>query len=122
MCEYMLYALYVLLTVHYYVMNNSTAMNLTSFPGLLKYESDVLGPVYGAGILFTIFLIIVVALSFIIDFINGVMVGAFVCTGLSLILSLPGIDIINPVVLYLFVAILGIAVLGNLLRGVIATW
>jgi hypothetical protein len=112
----------VIFLVHYYIMNNSTAMNVTSLPGLMHYENTALDGLFGAGILLAIFVIIMGALSYLIDFINGVMIAAFVCTGLSLILSLPGIAIVSPLVLYLFAATLGISVFGNVLRGVTSTW
>ena len=112
----------VVFLVHYYVLNNSTAMNVTSLPGLMHYENTALSGLFGAGILLTLFVIIMGSLSYLIDFINGVMIAAFVCTGLSLILSLPGIAIVSPTVLYIFAAILGLSVLGNVLRGVTSTW
>ena len=112
----------VIFLVHYYIMNNSTAMNITSMPGLMHYENTALDSLFGAGILLAIFVIIMGSLSYLIDFINGVMIAAFVCTGLSLILSLPGIAIVSSGVLYIFAAILGISVLGNLWRGVSSTW
>ena len=112
----------VIFLVHYYIMNNSTAMNVTSLPGLMHYENTALNGLFGAGILFAIFIIIMGSLSYLIDFINGVMIAAFVCTGLSLILSLPGIAIVSPIVLYIFAATLGISALGNLIRGVTSTW
>jgi hypothetical protein len=112
----------IMLLVHYYVMNNSTAMNVTSLPGLMQYENTALNGLFGAGLLLALFIIIMGSLSYLIDFINGVMIAAFVCTGLSLILSLPGIAIISPTVLYIFAGILGISVLGNLIRGVTSTW
>ena len=112
----------IMLLVHYYVMNNSTAMNVTSLPGLMQYENTTLNGLFGAGLLLALFIIIMGSLSYLIDFINGVMIAAFVCTGLSLILSLPGIAIISPTVLYIFAGILGISVLGNLIRGVTSTW
>ena len=111
-----------ILLMHYYIVNNSTAMNITSMPGLMHYENTALNGLFGAGILLTLFVIIMGSLSYLIDFINGVMIAAFVCTGLSLILSLPGIAIVSPVVLYLFAATLGISVFGNVLRGVTSTW
>ena len=37
--------------VHYYVMNNSTAMNVTSLPGLMQYENTALNGLFGAGLL-----------------------------------------------------------------------
>ena len=112
----------IMLLVHYYVMNNSTAMNVTSLPGLMQYENTALNGLFGAGLLLALFIIIMGSLRYLIDFINGVMIAAFVCTGLSLILSLPGIAIISPTVLYIFAGILGISVLGNLIRGVTSTW
>lgn len=112
----------IMLLVHYYVMNNSTAMNVTSLPGLMQYENTALNGLFGAGLLLALFIIIMGSLSYLIDFINGVMIASFVCTGLSLILSLPGIAIISPTVLYIFAGILGISVLGNLIRGVTSTW
>jgi hypothetical protein len=111
-----------IMLIHYYVMNNSTAMNLTSMPGLMRYENTALGGFFGAGILFALFVIITASLSYIIDFINGVMIASFVATGLSIILALPGIDIVSANVIYIFVAILGVSVLGNLLRGATSTW
>lgn len=108
--------------VVYYVMNNSTAMNLTSFPALMKYENTALNGVFGAGLLLTLFLIMAASLSYLIDFINGVMVAAFVCTGLSLILALPGIAIVSPSVIYIFGGVLGISAFGNLLREVTHTF
>ena len=112
----------VVFLVHYYVLNNSTAMNVTSLPGLMHYENTALNGLFGAGILISLFVIIMGSLSYLIDFVNGVMIAAFVCTGLSLILSLPGIAIVSPLVLYLFAATLGISVFGNVLRGVTSTW
>ena len=110
------------LLVHYYVMNNSTAMNVTSLPGLMQYENSALSGLFGAGILITIFIIIMIALSYLIDFINGVMIASFISLGLALIMSLPGIAIVSPIVIYLFASILGLSALGNLLRGVTSTW
>ena len=112
----------VVFLVHYYVLNNSTAMNVTSLPGLMHYENTALNGLFGAGILISLFVIIMGSLSYLIDFVNGVMIAAFVCTGLSLILSLPGIAIVSPTVLYIFAGILGLSVLGNLLRGAASTW
>lgn len=108
--------------VHYYVINNSTAMNVTSLPGLMQYENSALSGLFGAGILITIFIIIMIALSYLIDFINGVMIASFISLGLALIMSLPGIAIVSPIVIYLFASILGLSALGNLLRGVTSTW
>lgn len=108
--------------VHYYVINNSTAMNVTSLPGLMSYENSALNGLFGAGILITIFIIIMVSLSYIIDFLNGVMIASFISLGLSLVMALPGIAIVSPTVIYLFGSILGLSVLGNLLRGVWSTW
>jgi hypothetical protein len=108
--------------VHYYVINNSTAMNVTSLPGLMSYENSALNGLFGAGILITIFIIIMVSLSYIIDFLNGVMIASFISLGLSLVMALPGIAIVSPTVIYLFGSILGLSALGNLLRGVWSTW
>ena len=88
--------------VHYYVINNSTAMNVTSLPGLMSYENSALNGLFGAGILITIFIIIMVSLSYIIDFLNGVMIASFISLGLSLVMALPGIAIVSPTVIYLF--------------------
>jgi hypothetical protein len=97
-------------------------MNITSYPGLLHYENTSLNGMLGGGILFAFFLIIMLSLSYLIDLVNGVMIAGFVCLGLSLILALPGIAIVGPNIIYLFIGITGIAVLGNLLRGVTSTW
>lgn len=117
-----MFPLAIILAVHYLIINNSTALNMTSFPGLIRYENSDLNGLLGLGFVVALFVIIMASLSYLIDFINGVMIAGFVATGISLLLSLPGIAVIAQNYVYIFFAITAVAILINVFRGVASTW